>query len=126
MIDKINSFKNNKSITCTKKLKKNEWFYKHHLIGRPMMPGVLQEETMLQSVMLLFYLNKNNQESEFLLYKTNSTFFSEIKGSAECKIYSNIKKIAGNFISVYSYIEIKKQKKSSGNFIVIKKKNEKL
>ena len=85
------------------------------------MPGVLQEETMLQSIMLLLYLNEKNCKSKFLLYKTKSTFLSEINGAAKCKIYSKIQKIIGSFVSVNSYIEIKKQKKSSGNFIIVKK-----
>ena len=121
MIDKILSLKKNE-IICEKKNKKNEWFYKHHLKNNPIMPGVLQEEAMLQAAMLLLYLN--NKDHEYMLFKTHSNFFSNIKGAISCKIYSKINKAKNNFISISSNIRINKKIVSSGDFVVIKKKYE--
>ena len=44
------------------------------------MPGVLQEEAMLQAAMVLIYLDNKNKKYEFMLFKTNSTFL-KYKGS---------------------------------------------
>ena len=121
MIDKILSLKKNE-IICEKKNKKKEWFYRHHLKNNPIMPGVLQEEAMLQGAMLLLYLNNKNKDHEFMLFKTNSNFFSNIKGGVSCKIHSKIKKTNNNFISISSNIKINKKIVSSGDFVVIKKK----
>ncbi len=119
MIDKILSLKKNE-IICEKKNKKNEWFYIHHLKNNPIMPGVLQEEAMLQGAMLLLYLN--NKDHEYMLFKTKSNFYSNIKGAISFKIYSKINKTKNNFISISSNIRINKKIVSSGDFVVIKKK----
>jgi 3-hydroxymyristoyl/3-hydroxydecanoyl-(acyl carrier protein) dehydratase len=121
MIDKILSLKKNE-IICEKKNKKNEWFYRHHLKDNPIMPGVLQEEAMLQGAMLLLYLINKDKDHEFMLFKTNSNFFSNIKGAISLKIYSKINKTKNNFISISSNIKINKKIISSGDFVVIKKK----
>ena len=125
MIDKIISIKKNE-IICGKKNNKTEWFYKHHLIGNPIMPGVLQEEAMLQAAMILIYLENKNKNYEFMLFKTNSTFLSNIKGTANCKIYAKINKIKSNFISITSNISVNKKITSKGNFVLIKKKYAKI
>jgi len=120
MVDKVISLKKNE-IICEKKNKKKEWFYTHHLKGNPIMPGVLQEEAMLQAAMLLIYLDNKNKDHEFMLFKTNSTFLSNIKGVVTCKIYSKINKIRNNFILISSSIKVNKKITSSGNFVITKK-----
>ena len=125
MIDRIISIKKN-NIICEKKNNKTEWFYKHHLIGNPIMPGVLQEEAMLQAAMILIYLENKNKKYEFMLFKTNSTFISNIKGAVTCKIYAKINKIKSNFISISSNITVNKKITCTGNFLLIKKKYEKI
>lgn len=121
MIDSVISLKKNE-IICEKQNSKKEWFYKHHLKGNPVMPGVLQEEAMLQAAMVLIYLDNNNKNYEFMLFKTNSNFLSNIKGAVNCKIYSKIKKIKNNFVSISSQIKVNNIIASSGNFVLIKKK----
>ena len=125
MIDSILSIKKNE-IICEKKNKKKEWFYKHHLKGNPVMPGVLQEEAMLQAAMILIYLKNKNKNYEFMLFKTNSSFLSNVKGAVTCKIYSKINKIKNNFISISSDIRVNNKITCSGNFVLIKKKYEKI
>jgi len=120
MIDRVISLKKSE-IICEKKNSKKEWFYKHHLKGNPVMPGVLQEEAMLQATMVLIYLENNNKNYEFLLFKTNTTFFSNIKGAVNCRIYSKINKIKNNFVSISSQIKVNNKITSSGNFVLIKK-----
>ena len=122
MVDKVISLKKDE-IICEKKNKKKEWFYKHHLKGNPIMPGVLQEEAMLQAAMLLIYLDNKNKDHEFMLFKTNSTFLLNIKGDVTCKIYSKINKIKNNFISISSSIKVNKRITSLGNFVITKKEN---
>ena len=125
MIDNIVSLKKNE-IICEKKNLKKEWFYKHHLKGNPIMPGVLQEEAMLQAAMVLIYLDNKNKKYEFMLFKTNSTFLLNIKGAVTCKIYSKINKTKNNFISISSHINVNNKTTSTGNFVLIRKKFRKI
>ena len=92
MLDKILNFKINKSITTTLRVKKKSWFYKYHLINRPIMPGVLMEESMFQSAVCLLKMNDNNILSELLLVESSSKFYSEISGNNDLKIMTDLYK----------------------------------
>ena len=124
MIDETTSYKIGKKIHAKKKLSKNEWFYKIHFTNRPLMPGILQSEAMLQSIVTLLYLDKRYKLSDILIFKSKSTFFSEINGSQTLKIISNILEIKNKYIKASSAIKINNKIMSRGEFIFISvKKN---
>ncbi len=121
MLDKILKFKINKSITTTLTVKKKSWFYKYHLINRPIMPGVLMEESMFQSAVCLLKLNDNNILSELLLVESSSKFYSEISGNNDLKIMTDLYKKNKNLYYFKSKILIKNFIKCKSEFILLKK-----
>ena len=124
MIDEIKSYKIGKNIYAEKNLSKKEWFYKIHLINRPIMPGNLQSEAMQQSIVSLLYLDKKYAMCDILIFNTKSTFFSEISGHKKLKIYSSIIEIRDKYIKARSTIKINNKIASKGDFtFVVVKKN---
>ena len=121
MLDKILKFKINKSITTTLTVKKKSWFYKYHLINRPIMPGVLMEESMFQSAVCLLKMNDNNILSELLLVESSSKFYSEISGNNDLKIMTDLYKKNKNLYYFKSKILIKNFIKCKSEFILLKK-----
>jgi 3-hydroxyacyl-[acyl-carrier-protein] dehydratase len=122
MLDEIISYKIGKEIYAKKKLSKNEWFYKIHLTNRPLMPGILQSEAMLQSIVSLLYLDKRYKLSDILIFNSKCTFFSEINGGQTLKIISNILQIKDKFVKASSVIKINNKIMSKGEFIFIRVK----
>ena len=58
MLDKIINLTNGKSAIGIKKITKDEWFYKCHFLDHPIMPGALQTEAMLQTVVMIYCHHK--------------------------------------------------------------------
>ena len=121
MIDKIKKYKLNKNILAILNVKKNEWFYKFHLINRPIMPGVLMEESMFQSAVCLLKIDKKNIKPEFLLLESNSKFYSEISGGNQLNIVTDLYKKKKNLYYFKSKIIIKDFIKCKSEFILLKK-----
>ena len=121
MLDKILKFKLDKSIITTLRVKKKSWFYKYHLINRPIMPGVLMEESMFQSAVCLLKMNDNNILSELLLVESSSKFYSEISGNNDLKIMTDLYKKNKNLYYFKSKILIKNFIKCKSEFILLKK-----
>jgi UDP-3-O-[3-hydroxymyristoyl] N-acetylglucosamine deacetylase/3-hydroxyacyl-[acyl-carrier-protein] dehydratase len=121
MIDKIKNYKLNKNILATLSVKKNDWFYKFHLINKPIMPGILMEESMFQSAVCLLKLDKKNILPEFLLLQTNSKFYSEISGDNQLNVVTDLYKKKKNLCYFKSKIIIKDFIKCKSEFILLKK-----
>lgn len=49
MIDEVEDFVPGKSATAYKHVKENEWYFKGHFPGNPIMPGVLIAESLAQT-----------------------------------------------------------------------------
>lgn len=121
MLDKILKFKLNKSISTKFKVKKKSWFYKYHLINRPIMPGVLMEEAMFQSAVCLLKLDNKNILSELLLVESSSKFYSEIAGNNDLKILTDLYKKNKNLYYFRSRILSKDLIKCKSEFILLRK-----
>ncbi len=57
MVDKILDIQKGKTITCQKNLSYNEPFFQGHFPNNPIMPGVLQMESIAQTGLLFIYLS---------------------------------------------------------------------
>ena len=76
MIDRVLSLDKNKVIAI-KNTSANEWFYKGHFAGFPIMPGALIVEGLGQAATLLVRYNlENHYEKEVLAYKIKEAKFS--------------------------------------------------
>ena len=76
MIDRVISLDKNK-IAAIKNASANEWFFKGHFSGFPIMPGALMVEGLGQAATLLIRYNlDNHHEKEVLAYKIKEAKFS--------------------------------------------------
>lgn len=125
MLDEIYSYKIREKIYAKKKLHGNEWFYKIHLKDRPLMPGILQSEAMLQSIICLLHLDEKNKFYDFLIFNSKNTFYAEIKGAKTLRIFSNILEIKDNYVRAKSVLKIQTKIMAKGEFtfIINKRKN---
>ena len=49
MIDEVEEYKPGESAVCYKNVNENEWYFKGHFPGNPIMPGVLIAESLAQA-----------------------------------------------------------------------------
>ncbi|NNL99475.1 MAG: 3-hydroxyacyl-ACP dehydratase FabZ [Gammaproteobacteria bacterium] len=69
LIDRIEQYVPNKSITALKNVTINEPFFQGHFPGNPIMPGVLILESMAQATgMLAFYSDQEHSSNERMYY----------------------------------------------------------
>ena len=123
MIDSIQNYTIKKNIVTKFKVKKNSWFYKYHLINKPIMPGILVEECMFQSAVCLLYLDKKNIDSEMLLLSTNSKFYGAISGVNKLVIQTKLLKIKKKMIYFKSQVSDGFKIKCKSDFIIFNKGN---
>lgn len=107
-----------KSGTGIKKIKKNEWFFKCHLINNPLMPGTLQTEAMLQSIISV--INFGKKHSLFLVTKSQTSFYSKINTSGIMNVDVVILRSNKGILEAKSTIYFNKKKTAQGKFNFIK------
>ena len=118
MVDNIKNILNLKSATGIKKVNKNSWFFKCHFTNQPMMPGVLLEEAMLQTIVATLYSSSKFKDKVRLLtisHKTN--FYSKVDEPTILKIDIKILKITKLKVETAAIIKNHKNIKiASGNY----------
>lgn len=92
MIDKVTNIIPSYSGCGMKHLNKNEWFYKCHFIDEPVMPGTLQIEAMLQTIVAIIYCDTNKINKNCLITKSSANFYSKINTSGDLTVNAQIKK----------------------------------
>ena len=83
MIDKVYDIIPGKSGLGIKTLSNISWFYKCHFIDSPVMPGTLQQEAMLQTVIAV--ISDKDLKNEIICSKSSCNFYSKIENE-EIKI----------------------------------------
>lgn len=126
MIDNLSIRKDKKKSISEKKIKSNDWFFKCHFLNEPVMPGTLQIEAMLQSIVTTLYLIDKNEKNKYLITKTNTNFYLKIDKPGKLSINSEILKNENGFIEAKAFIIYKKRKISDGNFKFVKFKKFKI
>ena len=118
MIDNVKNIIPLKSGTGIKIIKKNEWFFKCHLTNNPLMPGTLQTEAMLQSIISV--INFKKEHSLFLVTKLKTNFYSKINKSGIMNIKVTILKENRGILEAKSIIYFNKKKTAEGIFNFVK------
>ena len=78
MIDEVKNIIPGKSGDGYKHLKKNSWFYKCHFVNEPIMPGTLQIESMLQTIVSIIYSDVSLNTKNCLVIKSSANFYSKV------------------------------------------------
>lgn len=117
MVDSIRNILNLKSATGIKVIKKNSWFFKCHFIDKPMMPGTLIEEAMLQTIVAMLYSNKEFKDKVCLITSCKTNFYSKVEKPTILNIDIKILKITKLKVETSAIVKNHKNKKvASGNY----------
>ena len=116
LLDKVEKIIPGKKGTGVKVLKENEWFFKCHLIGEPMMPGTLQTEAMLQTIISIVYFSSSKEKKKFLITKSSTNFFSKINEKGKIIINAEILNNRDGAIEAKATVFFNKKKESDGQF----------
>ena len=116
MIDKAYNITPGKSGLGSKILLKDSWFYKCHFVDAPVMPGTLQVEAMLQTVIAVIYCSTNSENKNCLITKSSSNFYSKVDKEGELKVNAEILSNNRGAIEAKANIFFNDLKVSDGSF----------
>ena len=90
LVDAVDNIVPKKSGIGLKFLKKDEWFFVSHFTDQPMMPGTLQTECMLQTIIAVSLSATPSEKNNYLIVKSSVNFFSTITHSGSIQVIANI------------------------------------
>ena len=74
-IDAVDNIVPKKSGIGRKLLKQDEWFFESHFTDEPVMPGTLQTECMLQTIISVAMSGRQSEKNNHLVVKSSVNFF---------------------------------------------------
>ena len=80
------------------------------------MPGMLQVEAMLQTIVSVLYLSDNKINQKYLITKSETNFYKKVSGSGEFLIKSKIISKKNGVVDASAISYFNKKKVSDGNF----------
>ena len=116
MVDQIKKLKPAKYGEGIKIINENEWFFKCHLLNEPLMPGTLQIESMLQTIICIIYSDSKKKYGNLLITKSNANFFRKINSAGKLEIKANILDLKKGIIEANAVTKFKGLKASEGKF----------
>lgn len=116
MIDRVINLLPGKSGIGIKNISGESWFYKSHFIDEPVMPGTLQVEAMLQTIVAIIYSSSDLKYKNCLITKSSTNFYSKINTDGELKIEAKIIKNERGAIEAKANVFFNDKKSSDGLF----------
>jgi 3-hydroxyacyl-[acyl-carrier-protein] dehydratase len=90
MIDYVDEIKPGKSALGVKNLTDDDWFFKCHMRREPTMPGALQIEAMLQTLVLTIYTMKGHEGMPVFQVSVKAKLVSKIYPGNQLIIQANL------------------------------------
>ena len=90
MIDYVERLIPGKSCYAIKRLKKDDWFFKCHLEREKLMPGVLQIEAMLQTLVLAIYTMQGHKGKLSYVTDISTKLLLSISPDSQLDIYADL------------------------------------
>lgn len=116
MINNVKDINSGVSGIGIKTINQNEWFYKCHFLTESIMPGVLQTEAMLQTLVTIFCHYKEIKAKQCLINKSSTNFIETISGPGKIMIYGNLSDEKNGLVSGKASLFFNKKKASEGTF----------
>ena len=116
MIDKVTNIIPSFSGRGSKHINKDEWFYKCHFTDEPIMPGTLQIEAMLQTIVAIIYSDTKWINKNCLITKSSANFYLKINTSGDLTINALITKNDRGAVQGKADIYFDNKKTSDGVF----------
>ena len=86
MIDRVEKIVPGKSCYAIKKLKQEDWFFNCHLEKEKLMPGVLQIEAMLQTLVLAIYTMEGHKGKLSFVTDVSTKLLSKVSPDSQLDI----------------------------------------
>jgi 3-hydroxyacyl-[acyl-carrier-protein] dehydratase len=90
MIDYVERLIPGKSCYAIKGLKKDDWFFECHLEREKLMPGALQIEAMLQTLVLAIYTIQGHEGKLSYVTDINTKLLSSVSPDSQLDIYADL------------------------------------
>ena len=90
MIDRVEKIIPGKSCYAIKKLKQDDWFFNCHLEREQLMPGALQIEAMLQTLVLAIYTMEGHKGKLSFVTDISTKLFSKVSPDSQLDIYADL------------------------------------
>ena len=119
MIDSAKELVPGKSAHGIKKLTQDEWFFKCHLQRELVMPGVLQIEAMLQTLVLTIYTMEGHQGKFSYISNINTKLISKISPGNQFVIHADLLSFKRGIAKGVAVGKINNSKVSQGEFTLI-------
>ena len=93
-----------------------DWYYGCHFVGKPMMPGVLQTEMMLQTLVSILCSYNKIKAKDCLINKTIVNFFEPVVGSGNLSAQSRLSKEIRGMVEGKAELIFNGKKVAQGSF----------
>ena len=116
MLDKLIDISPSISGVGIKEINRDEWFFKCHFVDEPVMPGTLQSECMLQTVIGVIYSDIKNSIRNCLVVKNTVNLYSKITHPGIIKVEAKILSISNGGIQAKAKLFFQDKLASDGVF----------
>lgn len=123
MIDSVSEIEQGSSGLGTRLVKKTDWYYGCHFVGKPLMPGVLQTETMLQTLVTVLCSHNKIKAKDCLINKTTVNFFEPVTGAGNLSAQVNCSREINGMVEGKAKLIFNGKKVAQGFFRFVIKAN---
>jgi len=119
MIDRVEKIVPGKSCYAIKKLKHEDWFFNCHLEKEKLMPGVLQIEAMLQTLVLAIYTMEGHKGKLSFVTDVSTKLLSKVSPDSQLDIYADLLSYKRGIAKGFVKTKVNNIKVCEGEFTLI-------
>ena len=119
MIDHVEKIIPGKSCYAIKKLKQEDWFFNCHLEKEKLMPGVLQIEAMLQTLVLVIYTMEGHKGKLSFVTDVSTKLLSKVSPNSQLDIYADLLSYKRGIAKGFVKTKVNNIKVCEGEFTLI-------
>ena len=119
MIDHVEKIVPGKSCYAIKKLKQEDWFFNCHLEKEKLMPGVLQIEAMLQTLVLAIYTMEGHKGKLSFVTDVSTKLLSKVSPDSQLDIYADLLSYKRGIAKGFVKTKVNNIKVCEGEFTLI-------
>jgi 3-hydroxyacyl-[acyl-carrier-protein] dehydratase len=119
MIDHVEKIVPGKSCYAIKKLKHEDWFFNCHLEKEKLMPGVLQIEAMLQTLVLAIYTMEGHKGKLSFVTDVSTKLLSKVSPDSQLDIYADLLSYKRGIAKGFVKTKVNNIKVCEGEFTLI-------